>query len=146
MRATRIVLAVAGLAVMAYAVVGVVTTDGARPLSQLAFLAAVLFGHDFVLLPAAIAIGAVVGRFAPGWARGPAHGALYASAVLTLIALPFILGYGRPADDPSALPLSYSRGLLVTLAVIWSVAAVAAGRNRWRLRRLANQKITEHVQ
>jgi hypothetical protein len=134
MRATRIALALAGTAAMAYAVVGVATTDGARPLGQLAFLAAVLFGHDLVLMPAAIAVGAVAGRLAPDWARGAVYGALFASAVLTLIAIPFLLGYGRPADDPSSLPLPYGRGLLVILALIWAVAALVAGRN-WVRRR-----------
>jgi putative copper export protein len=45
--------------------------------------------------------------------------------VVTFVALPFVLGRGRIADNPSRQPLDYGRGLLVVLAAIWSVVLVA---------------------
>jgi hypothetical protein len=84
-------------------------------------------------MPAAIGVGVLVARVAPAWARGPVHAALYASAVLTFVALPFLIGAGRRQDDPSALPLHYGRGLLVLLAAVWVVAAITAAY-RWSRR------------
>ena len=78
----------------------------------MSFRAAVLIGHDLILLPIAIGVGVLVVRIAPGWARPSALGALYASAVVTVIAFPFLIGVGRSPDNPSVLPLHYGRGLL----------------------------------
>ncbi len=90
------------------------------------FLAAVLIGHDFVVLPLAIGAGALVARFAPGWARRPALAAVAISGAVTLVALPFVLGKGRIADNPSAFPQHYGRNLLLILALVWLAAAVVA--------------------
>ena len=135
MRATRLVLAVAGLLAMAYALLGAVRDHTTAPVGQVASLAAVLIAHDGFVLPAAIAIGALLHRFVPAWARVPAQGALFVSATVTVVALPFVLGYGRSADLPSALPLQYGRGLAVTLAAIWAVPALLALRSRATTRR-----------
>jgi len=133
----RWVLGGVGLAAIGYAVAGAATDTGIDPVGHLTFLATVLIGHDLILMPAAIGVGALVARYAPAWARGPAHAALYASAVLTFVALPFVIGAGRRPDDPSALPLHYGRGLLLVLAAVWVVAAVAAAHGRRRARRPA---------
>jgi hypothetical protein len=130
MRAARVCLVALGLGAIWYAVSGIASDPGARPMGHLRFLATVLIGHDLVVLPLALAVGAVVSRWAPGWARGPIHAALFASATVAVVALPFVLGVGRAPDNPSALPIHYGRGLLVVLAVIWAVAAVAAIRRR----------------
>ncbi|GIG56827.1 hypothetical protein Lfu02_11990 [Longispora fulva] len=130
MRAVRVSLAVVGLLFIGYAVLGTATDPGSRPVGQLVFLGAVLLGHDLVVLPLAIGVGWLAARLLPGWARGPAHAALFASAVLTLIATPFIVGDGHPPDNPSALPLDYGRGLLTVLAVVWTAAAVWAALAR----------------
>jgi hypothetical protein len=120
----------AGVAAMGYAVAGAAGDTGVNPVGHLAFLATVLIGHDLVLMPIALGVGVLVARYAPPWARGPAQAALYASAIVTFVALPFVIGAGRRPDDPSALPLNYTRGLLVLLAAVWAAAAVAAVRRR----------------
>ena len=135
MRTLRITLGLLGTAAIGYAVFGIATDPGARPFGQLRFLATVLIGHDLVLMPIAVAIGAAVRRWAPGWARGPISAALFASAIMSLVALPFIVGNGHAPDNPSALPLHYGRGLLVALTTIWLVAAVTAIPGARRARR-----------
>ncbi len=62
-----------------------------------------------------------------GWAAST-------TAVLTLIAWPFLRGYGRRADVPSALQRNYAQGLLVYVAITWALAVFvfAAGRFRQR--------------
>jgi hypothetical protein len=122
----RITLGAIGLIIMLYAAASAALDNGINPVGHLAFLAIVLIGHDLVLLPVAIGVGWLVTRFAPAWARGPALAALFASAIVTFVALPFVIGAGRRPDDPSALPLNYARGLLVVLAAIWVCAAALA--------------------
>ena len=125
----------AGLAVLGYAVLGAAADTGVNPVGHLTFLATLLIGHDLILMPVAVGVGALVARYAPTWARGPAQAALYASAVLTFLALPFVIGAGRRPDDPSALPLHYGRGLLLLLGVVWLTAAAIAVQRRRRSHR-----------
>jgi len=90
--------------------------------------------HDALWLPLVAVVGAGLAaatrRRVPvvfGWAAGT-------TAVLTLIAWPFMRGYGRRPDVPSALQRNYAHGLLVYLAIVWLLALVvfAAGRIRRR--------------
>jgi hypothetical protein len=118
----RLVLAGFGLAAIGYGVYGWLFADGSKPVSQFLFLAAVLIGHDFVVLPLAIGAGALVTRFAPARVRRPALVALVISGAVSLVALPFVLGKGRIPDNPSAFPQHYGRNLLLLLAIVWLVA------------------------
>ncbi len=59
--------------------------------------------------------------------------------VLTLIAWPFVRGYGRRADVPSALQRNYARGLIVYLMVIWLIAVAVFAVGRIRQRRIAQK-------
>jgi hypothetical protein len=122
----RLFLAAAGLAAIGYGAYGWLFADGSKPVSQLLFLGAVLIGHDFVVLPLAIGAGALITRFAPARAPRPALAALAISGAVTLVALPFVLGKGRIADNPSAFPQHYGRNLIVILAAVWLAAGVAA--------------------
>ncbi|GAA1897793.1 hypothetical protein [Asanoa iriomotensis] len=131
-------LVVAGLGLMAYAVYGAAGDPETDAWGQLAFLAAVVVAHDLFFAPIVILLGFVLGWTLPAPARAPVRVAGLISVALTLMALPFVLGFGRTPDLPSALPLNYTRGLLVFLGVVWGVAllwAVAALLGaRWRSR------------
>jgi hypothetical protein len=48
------------------------------------------------------------------------------SGVLTLVALPFVLGRGADPANPSFLPRDYGLTLLVLVLVVWALTAVAA--------------------
>ena len=130
MKAARIILAILGLTACGWAIAGIVNDSGTRPLGQIVFVGAVLVGHDLVLLPIALVAGAAVARWSPAWLKGPLQAALFAIAIISVIALPFVLGKGRTADNPSALPLPYGTALLVVLAPIWTVSVAAAIRRR----------------
>lgn len=114
-----------GLSAMAYALLGAATDPDVKPIRHTGFLVTVLVLHDGVLLPAVIAVGVLVHRVVPAPYRAVVQAALVASAAVTLVALPLVLGYGRIADNPSALPRDYGRGLLTVLAAVWLAAAVA---------------------
>jgi hypothetical protein len=128
----RVLIAVGG-AIMAYAVVGALTDADAHPVGHLVFLAAVLVTHDGVLLPLAIGVGVLIGRYVPSSVRVAVRAAAFTTATLLVVAVPLALGFGRRADDPSALPSNYGRGLVVLLALIWS--AVLAHRVATAVRR-----------
>lgn len=131
MRWLRRALVGAGVVVMAYGLVGAVITV-TNPVGQLLFLAAVLLLHDGLLMPIALAVGTLVGRFVPAGLRAVVAAAVYVSGVLVVVALPFVLGFGRTADEPSALPLNYARGLLVALAAVWLAALACLAARRLR--------------
>ncbi|MGW4943063.1 hypothetical protein ACWEOZ_15940 [Actinoplanes sp. NPDC004185] len=121
-----------GAIVMGYAVLGAATDPDLKPGGVLLFLAAVLVAHDAVLLPATIAGGAIIGRFAPRRFLPGIRAAAIISIAVGVVALPLVLGYGRSADNPSVLPLAYGRGLLMVIAVTWAAALVSAGVVRHR--------------
>lgn len=132
MRPVRAGLVATGGALMLYAILGAVTDRSDRIGGHLIFLMAVLLGHDWLLMPLAIGIGALLARTVPSRARGATTAAAYISGVLLVVALPFVLGLGKRPDDPSALPLNYGRGLLICLAVVWCAAGVGILYRRLR--------------
>jgi hypothetical protein len=83
--------------------------------------------HDLVLVPLVLAAGLLVGRL-----RAPYRAACVVTGLVTLVALPMVLGFGRRADNPSQLPLDYGAGLAVVLVAVFA-AAVAA--DLWLSRR-----------
>lgn len=101
--------------------------------------------HDALWLPFVAAVGAglaVLGRrrvpFAITWATAT-------SAVLALIAWPFVRGYGRRADVPSALQRNYAHGLVMYVAAVWLVAVVVVLVGRVRRARPESSPSTAEV-
>jgi hypothetical protein len=130
----RATLIAAGTVIMGYALVGALTDPDVRLLGVAVFLAAVLVAHDGVLLPLTLGVGALVGRYVPADARTTVRAAAVCSLAVTVVAMPLVLGHGRSADNPSALPLPYGRGLLVVLGTIWTAAFAAIAIQRIRKR------------
>lgn len=126
MTALRAVLVGAGLAALGYGLLGLVTNVSV--IGYLLFAAAVLFGHDLLVAPVVLLLGRLLRRLGRLWG-----GALVVSGLVTLVALPYLLGLGYRATNPSALPLDYRRGLFVTLGAVWLGTAALA-----LLRRLAD--------
>lgn len=135
MKTTRVALGASGVALMTYALVAAAGTPSIRPGRQSLFLLAVLIAHDAVLMPAFLLAGHLVRRLVPGRQRATVQAGLIATATLTLVALPLVLGYGYRPDNPSALPRHYGWGLVAAIAVTW-VAVVAVGlvHSRWTRR------------
>ncbi|HTJ38539.1 MAG TPA: hypothetical protein VL738_35355 [Dactylosporangium sp.] len=132
----RALLAAAGLALIAYGVSGWLDAPAAELRGRLVFAAAALVAHDFVVVPLVLAAGALLARLVPAPARGPARAGLVVAAAVSAVALPFVIGAGRIADNPSAFPQHYGRNLLILLALVAAVAALPAlppaARRLWR--------------
>jgi hypothetical protein len=111
----------AGLPVMGWGVYGLFV-DGSRthPGLWIRWFAGGGLVHDLLVAPAVLLVGAVVARYVPGRFRAPVQAALIPSAVITLVATPFVAGWGRIPSNPSALLHDYVRNLVIVLAGIWS--------------------------
>jgi hypothetical protein len=120
----RLVLIGAGLAALGHAASGIIDSRDTR-LAYFRFLTFALTGHELVLMPIVLLTAVLIGWFVTARARPVIQAAIIASAALTVIALPGVLGYGRSADLPSALPRHYGYGLLIILLIIWSAAGLA---------------------
>jgi hypothetical protein len=129
-RAVRLGVGALGVLGMAYALWLGLRSPDIVPSHEAKFLLLLLVVDDAVLLPACLLVGVLVHRVVPLRARPAVQAAFIASASVTLVALPLVLGYGRVADNPSALPLDYGRGLLITLSAIWAAALVAVAVRR----------------
>jgi len=95
-----------------------------HPVEFAAYVLGAVVLHDVVLAPLTLAIGALVVRRAPRAARAVGAGALAATALLTVFALPVVFRWGAQPDNPSMLLRNGALGLLVSLAVVWTVAAL----------------------
>lgn len=60
-----------------------------------------------------------------------------ATTIVMTFAWPFVRGYGRRSDHPSALPRNYAHGLLAYIAVMWVIAIVVFGLSQVRHNRPA---------
>lgn len=128
MRWIRVALIGAGSLALLYALQGAVSSRDMR-FAYVRFLSVVLIGHELILLPLAIGVGVLIGRFAPVTIRAVVQATLFISAAIVVVGLPGVLGHDRTPDLPSALPRDYTRGMLILLAAIWISAAAALTLN-----------------
>lgn len=118
----RRVLVLGGIGMIGFALFG----GGAAELSTspfLKFVVEVTLGVLVLALPLSLGVGWLIGKIVPVVARPIVQGAVLATALIVAIALPSVLGYGRDATVPSALPRHYATGLWTVLAVVWAAAA-----------------------
>ena len=116
-----------GLAAVLYGGLGLLTAGRRVPLDAWLtwFLGSALL-HDLVIAPLWIGSGWLSARLLPRAARPAVLVGAAVSGVLTLVALPFVLGRGADPANPSFLPRDYGLTLLVLVVVVWVPAAVAA--------------------
>ena len=134
MRALRIGLVILGLAAAGYGLFGVFTES--RPIGVGVFAAATVLGHDLLLAPAAALVATLARRLVAADLYPIVRGGLIVTGCVLAVSWPFVLGLGRRATNPSALPLNYPLGLALTLAAVWLVTAgLLAVRRRGRRRR-----------
>ncbi len=124
MKTVRVSLVAVGCAMMLFGAVSAVTNHGFKAFRQITFLIVALALHDGFLLPAFLVIGLLVHRFVPRRERAIVQAGLIVTAAVTFVALPFVLGYGRIPDNPSALPRNYIGGYWLLIALIWLAVAV----------------------
>ena len=126
-----------GWVVIAGAVIGAFADRrDAQPTVLARWLVGSALLHDLLWLPIVAVVGEVLARAGRG-GRVPAavRWAVATSAVLMLIAWPFVRGYGRNRGNPSLLPRNYAHGLLANVVLTWVLAGLALGIGRWRARR-----------
>jgi hypothetical protein len=129
----RIIAYLAGAAFIALGVGGLLNATDTNVPGWAVWFAGVAVAHDALLVPCVLLVGALTTRV-PSSYRKHVQGALLVAGVVTLVALPLVLGRGRRDDNPSILPLSYGRNLLVVLGAIAVTAAVWALYSRHRKR------------
>ncbi|GAB3483867.1 hypothetical protein [Amycolatopsis cihanbeyliensis] len=123
--AVRVALAAAGLAMLAWGAVLVgelALPVGPHTLRLLAWLVGGPLVHDLLVAPVVGAAGLALSRFAgPAW-RAPLTAAATVSGVLALLSVPLLWRrYGAP-PSPGLHDGDTGTGLLIALALIWTVA------------------------
>lgn len=125
----RVLLAISGLALLAYG--AVLTWDFATSRTVNAvqgaawFLAGPLI-HDGVVAPAVGITGLVLTRIVPQPWRTPVITGVVLSAVLTLVAIPLLWRPYGTAVNPGLHDRNYGAGLAIALGTVW-VAVIIAG-------------------
>ena len=121
---------------MLYGVAGLLAdARRTRPAELAAWLVGSAVAHDGLLAPVVFGVGILVARAVPRSIRRFVQAGLVASGMLVAAALPFVGGWGRQPENPSALPGNYGRGLAAVLSVVWAVVVLLAVREVRRARR-----------
>jgi len=124
-KAWRIVLAAAGIALALFGVFRLVTGTPVYALLMLGvWLVAALIIHDGVLSPAVVAVGWLLRRFVPDRARRHLQLALILGGLVTVIALPMIYLRGSQPAVKALLLRNYGANLALIIAVIAAVTLV----------------------
>jgi hypothetical protein len=134
-KAWRIVLAVAGLALGAFGIFRLVTQIPPANLLILAvWLAAALIIHDALLAPSVVGVGWLLRRFVPDRGRRFLQLALIMIALVMVIAIPMILLRGSQPAVKALLLRDYGANLIMIVGVIAAVSlilyAVRVARDR----------------
>lgn len=127
-----------GAPVIAYGGVGLVTDGGRdRALVVARWMIALLVVHDAFVVPVVLAVIWLVHRLGAGGVRAPLTFALLASALLTALAAPGVLGLGNPSGNPTVHPFDTDAAWLEALAAVWVLAAAWALVSRRHSARVA---------
>lgn len=114
---------VPGLAAVGYGAVGLLAADVPLGAWTTWFVGSALL-HDLVIAPVWIGLGWLAARVLPRPARPAAVVGAAVAGVLTLVSLPFVLGFGADPDNPSFLPHDVGRNLLLIVVAVLLAAAV----------------------
>ena len=124
-----------GLAAVLYGFYGLLTAGSRVPLgSWLTWFVGSALLHDLVIAPVWIGLGWLAARFLPAAARPAVVIGAAVTGVLTLVALPWVLGVGADPANPSFLPRDYGRNLLLVdvgvlvVAALWATVATRRAR------------------
>jgi hypothetical protein len=126
MRSWRIALSVAGILLILFGAVRLVTTV---PIGALVVLALWMIGaiviHDGIIAPATVTIGWAIGKFIPPRARRYTQTFLIAGGLVTIIAIPLILRRGTQTASKALLQQNYAGNLTVLLGIIAALSLLA---------------------
>lgn len=142
MKAWRIILAIAGIALGAFGVFRLVTEIPTHSLLiLLLWLAAALVLHDAILAPSEVGVGWLLRRHVPDRVRRFLQVALIMSAIVAVIGIPMIFLRGSQPAAKALLLRNYGANLILLLGIIAVVNlilyAVQVRRDRARALRQA---------
>lgn len=128
MKAWRIVLAVAGIALGAFGVFRLVTEIAPHSLLILTvWLVAALVIHDALLGPSVVGVGWLLRRFAPDRGRRYLQIALIMIALVTVIAVPMIFLRGSQPAVKALLLRNYGANLIMIIGIIAVLSLILYG-------------------
>ncbi|HEY8525771.1 MAG TPA: hypothetical protein VIL48_12440 [Acidimicrobiales bacterium] len=116
-----------GLPLLAYGVRGaLVDAADTHPPELAAWIAGTALAGDLLVVPLALGAARLARRMAPARAWPAVRAGLLVTAVLTLVAWPFVRGYGRDPAVPSLLNRDYGAGLAAAVAAVWAAVLATA--------------------
>ena len=119
MKAWRIILAAAGIALGAFGVFRLVSEIPTYSLLILGvWLAAALVLHDAILAPSVVGVGWLLRQYIPDRGRRYVQVALIMSALITVIAVPMIFLRGTQPAVKALLLRNYGSNLILIIAII----------------------------
>ncbi len=123
----RLCLAAIGVLAIGYGgllVLEQVLRDNPGPVGFLAWWAGGPLVVDLLAVPIVVVTAIGLGRVLPEAWRRAVESAALVNLLLVLVALPFLSGLGRRADNPSLLDRNYLLGFGVLVGLVWLVALV----------------------
>ena len=119
MKAWRIILAVAGIALRAFGVFRLLSEIPTHSLLILGvWLVAALVIQDAILAPSVVGLGWLLRRYVPDRGRRYVQVALIMSALITVIAVPMIFLRGTQPAVKALLLRNYGANLIVIIGII----------------------------
>ncbi len=132
MRRTRVLLAMAGVVLIAVGARKLLDIGSANTVATGRWLIGGVVLHDFVLTPVVLVAGALLVRAAAPWLRRPLIVGSVVLGTVTVVAIPMLGKYGARRDNPTLLDRNYVAGWFVLAAVVTVAVAVAALGARYR--------------
>jgi hypothetical protein len=126
---TRVLLALSGLALLAYGAVLTWEFATSRTVNAVQGAAWFIGGpliHDGIVAPAVGLTGLVLARIVPKPWHAPVAAGVVLSGVLTLVAIPLLWRPYGTAVNPGLHDRNYGAGLAIALGVVW-LTVIAAG-------------------
>jgi hypothetical protein len=147
-KAWRIILALAGLLLLAFGVFRLLTEIPTGSLIKLGiWLLAALIIHDLLISPAVVGVGWTLRRKVPDRGRRYLQAALIIIASVTVIALPMIALRGSQPPVKALLLRDYATNLALLIGLIAAITAVAYAVRvrRDRRHRSASEERQDHA-
>jgi len=132
MRALRLTLGAAGVALVLVGVYHLLARGLTNLVATVVWLAGGVVAHDAVLAPLVVLLGVVLLPRLPSWSRGPAVAGFVVLLTVTLTAVPVLGRFGAKPDDPWLLPRSYGALWLGLALLVVAVVLAAALLRRHR--------------
>ena len=123
MRTWRIVLATAGILLLLYGAVSLLTNVDFGTLLLLAlWLIGAVVIHDGIVSPLVIGVGWALHLFVPPRARRYLQGGLIAAALITVVAIPMIAQQGALPASKGLLQQNFGGNLSLLLGIVGAVS------------------------